>query len=319
VTLSDELLFKPQFCQRVLERYISPADMTEFKKGISDRCDEGARYAVRQRQLAFEQIGQLLQEGLANRKPPFILQKTADQKTESDYRFAALTNLTLWLETNKVGFAVTRRPDVDAAIALLHQLKAREDKLKRELEMQISCLKPVLAFDWLYIDRSRWIIELIFWCSFGVLANTIIKLIRVGREGKYNANEFCLIFPKAILAPVLALVITALWASGLSESKINFTNLAYLLVLFFVLGFATENLYEKIVGLADLVVTSSATASQARIDAAARESRYTYTTTNITANDLPIARTLTDLESKLSKVTRAAFERGVVSRLAKDK
>ena len=102
VTLSDELLFKPQFCQWVLERYVSPADMTEFKKGISDRCEEMARVAIRKRQITLGQIAALAQGELDDQTLPFILQKTSDQKTEADYRFTSLTNLSLWLQTQPI-------------------------------------------------------------------------------------------------------------------------------------------------------------------------------------------------------------------------
>ncbi len=318
MTLSDVMLFKPQFNQSVLERYVSPAEMTAFRQRITDQCEEAARYVVRQRQVLFDQIGTLVQEGLADQKPPFILQRTTDQKTEADYRATSLTGLANWLETNRTRFAVAKLPQVNAVIASLRQVKLQENRLKQELKMQFDSLEPVLAFDWLYIDDAKWIIELAAWCFFGLLANTIIKLIGAMRADDYRPREFCLIFPKAILAPVLALVVTALWASGLSESKINFANLPYLLVLFFLLGFATENLYGKIVGLADLIVTPTATLAQAKLEAAARESRYKYTTERVEKDDLPPPQTLSELETKLKQVAKSAYERGLVTQLAKE-
>ena len=151
-----------------------------------------------------------------------------------------------------------------------------------------------------------------------MLANTIIKLIGAMRGDKYQPREFCLIFPKSILAPVLAMVITALWASGLSDSKISFTNLPYLLVLFFLLGFATESLYDKIVGLSELIVTPTAKVAEAKLEAAAKASRYLFTTPLTTVDDLPAPKTLDDLATNLKTVAKSAFERGIVSQLSKN-
>jgi hypothetical protein len=321
IQLSEEILFEPVFCQSFLERYISPADLAEFKQSVKARCEETARLAVRQRKLVFAPIPAFLSNAL-NHIPvsqhPHLWQPGAD-RTETDYRMTRLADLRHWLETATNGLAADRRGEWQGLVNALQRQEQRETNLESTLETEIFCLEPVLAFDWLYLDKYAWVFEMFVWCWVGVLANTIIKLIESMRgKREYDPNEFCLLFPKAVLAPVLGMVVTALWSSGLSESQINFANLPYLLVFFFALGFATESLYDKIVKLTELIVSRAATPSEERLAAAAAQSRYKFITRAVDVGDVPPPRNLNELESKLAAVAGAAFERGVVSRSARN-
>jgi hypothetical protein len=320
IRLSGEILFEPEFCQSALERYIPPADFAEFKQSVKARCDETARLAVRQRKLVFAPIPVFLSNALSHlpvSQHPHLWQPGAD-RTETDYRMARLDDLRGWLESNTNGLAADRREEWQRLINSLQRQAQREANLESALETEIFCLEPVLAFDWLYLDNYAWAFELFVWCWVGVLANTIIKLIESMRgKREYDPKEFCLLFPKAVLAPVLGMVVTALWSSGLSDSQISFANLPYLLVFFFALGFATESLYDKIVKLTELLVARAATPSEERL-AAAAQSRYKFITRAVDVGDLPPPRNLKELESKLAAVAGAAFERGVVSRSARN-
>ncbi|UAA37550.1 hypothetical protein KIH87_12600 [Paraneptunicella aestuarii] len=128
------------------------------------------------------------------------------------------------------------------AIGLLGSLS--EQELKARKEMMISAheeLRPQLSFLWLYHPGSMWIVELVFWSWFGLFSCSLVNLNKVCRERRYTASEFSLMFPRIILAPVLGMVVVALISSGYAMQDQKLNNFPYLLMLFFFLGFTSEN------------------------------------------------------------------------------
>lgn len=128
------------------------------------------------------------------------------------------------------------------AIELLGSLS--EQELDARKEMMISAheeLRPQLSFLWLYHPGSMWIVELVFWSWFGLFSCSLVNLNKVCRERRYTASEFSLMFPRIILAPVLGMVVVALISSGYAMQDQKLNNFPYLLMLFFFLGFTSEN------------------------------------------------------------------------------
>ena len=124
----------------------------------------------------------------------------------------------------------------------LELLAGQEASAVKDFYGGLDRLKPNISFDWLYHADAGWIIELIVWSIYGVLASALAWLIKQYRQGTYDANLFLLFIPRLFLAPLLSVVITAFIASGESGYQVNLQNLPAFLVFAFAMGFNSESL-----------------------------------------------------------------------------
>ncbi|MDP2136738.1 MAG: hypothetical protein Q8J74_02685, partial [Candidatus Didemnitutus sp.] len=168
------------------------------------------------------------------------------------------------------------------------------------------------SFDWLKIEDAQWVWEVVAWTVFGFLANTLISLFKHCRERTYSADEFLLIFPKLVLAPLLSVVVVALWSSGISTAPINYLNLPVFLVFAFSLGFCTEQLYVAVKDITGWFISRFVKVSEDRVAELAKSVPYVFVNPPPAASVPPPAN-LKQLRERIDSVAKAEFERGTVT------
>jgi hypothetical protein len=315
VVISADGHFRCYYRDDILDRFFSRQKVNEWKQRMDEKAAALRSDALGNRRALLLPLQQFVRTTLSD-QAGLVESWTSGPEAATNVLSTSLSLLQGWLRTQREAVQPQKRALVDEFIDRLGAQAESEIALRSRLLAEIAGLKSNLSFDWFFIDGWKWIIEVCFWCTFGVLANTFIALIYAAREGRYDPSEFLLLIPKATLAPVLAFVIIAWWATGLSESKITFVNLPYFLVLSFALGFVTESLYVKIKELGNLIVGPSASASAARIDAAAQRDVYQFVHANVPPAMVPPASNLAGLREQLRSVARAAVERGLVAQLS---
>ena len=315
IAVSEDGQFRCYYRDDILDRFFARNTVNEWKQRMDEKGTALRDEALLHRATLLGAVQEFVQNTLGEQA---ILTRGWTTGTNAGYNLLSinLPLVTTWLEKQDEALQPAKRGILSEFISQLKAQNKTEVEQRNRLVAEINGLKDKLSFDWFFIDSWTWIIEVFFWCSFGVLANTFITLIYAIREGRYDPKEFLLVVPKGALAPVLALVIISWWATGLSESKINFVNLPYFLVLSFALGFVTENLYVKIKDLASLLVGSSATAAAAKLEAAQQHDVYHYVHPNVSPAALPPASNLDTLREQLRNAAKAGMERGIVAQLS---
>jgi hypothetical protein len=316
VRISEDGFFRCMYRDDILERFFGVNKINEWKQRIDEKSLKVSQQALALRRERLMPIIELVRRGLSHRQPPGVLADKAGTATDADYLSLNLPGARRWLKANRDALHQEKRARADQGDQLLLQQIRWEDEERGQLRAEVDALQPYLPFDWLYHEKWHWVVEVFFWCLAGVLANTFIVLIGVSRSGQYEVKEFLLLLPKAALAPILAIVVTAWWASGFSESKVNFLNLPYFLVFSFLLGFVTESLYSKIKELGNLIVTPAATASEAKLNAAAQREKYQFVHPAASLGNIPPAKNLGELKTQLRQVAKSGMERGLVMQLA---
>ena len=324
--------FAFNFRDDILNRYFARDKINEWKQQQEEKGHRRSLEALGQRRgpilaaavLVFSTFDRSLALTFFPKDPNSSTPEGAI--TDADYLRIILPDSIAWLKRELNGRSPSfippeKRVIVESIISSLEAQDLRETKSRRDLAEQVTGMKPVLSFDWMLIDDARWIFEVIFWCLFGVLAKTLIRLIAVGRLSDndpkaYNPTEFLLFIPKAVLAPLLAVVVVSWWATGYSEAKINFANLPYLLVFFFSLGFMTESIYSKLADLGQLIVGQSVAASEAKMSAASQQAIYQFRSPAVDTGSTATGpvNTISQLADAAKAVTASALERGIVTR-----
>ena len=316
LTISDDGRFKTYYRDDILDHYFARNRVNEWKQRTDEKCLAFRQDAAMRRLLVLDSVRQFIRGSLENAAPPGGAWHVYTNFTVTNILWVELPSLTNWLGRQYSAVVPSKTNLLNELISQVAALHSDEERWRNHLKAEIASLKEHISFDWFRIHEWRWLVEVFFWCTFGVLANTFITLIFAARENRYDAREFLLVIPKATLAPVLAVVIIAWWATGLSESPINFANIPYFLILSFALGFVTENLYVKIKELGTLIVAPSATASAARMQAAARRDLYKFVHPKVDPGILPAAQTVPELSTQLRTVLKGALEHGIVTRVA---
>jgi hypothetical protein len=315
VEISADGHFRFYYRDDILDRFFSRARVNDWKQRMDEKAFALSQDALSGRQAVLLPLQQFVRNSLSDQSG-VVKPWTDGNEATNHVLSASLPLLEGWLAAQRDAVQPSKQTLVDEFVRRLDAQAKHEARLRARLLAEIAGLKSNLSFDWFFIDGWKWIIEVCFWCTFGVLANTFIALIFAAREGRYDAKEFLLVIPKATLAPVLAFVIIAWWATGLSESKITFVNLPYFLVLSFALGFVTESLYVKIKELGNLIVGPSSTVSAARLEAAAQRDVYRFVHPHVPPSAVPPASNLETLREQLRSVAKAAMERGLVAQLS---
>lgn len=315
VAISEDARYRCYYRDDILDRFFARNTVNEWKQRMDEKGAALREEALCHRQPLLLALRDFIQTSLGEQA---ILTEGWTTGTNAECHLLSVNLLLVsnWLEKQRDLLHPDRQKILDEFLRQVEAQDRRETALRQRLVAEIAGLQANLSFDWLFIDGWKWIIEVFFWCTFGVLANTFITLIYATREGRYDPKEFLLVVPKGALAPVLALVIISWWATGLSESKINFVNLPYFLVLSFSLGFVTESLYVKIKDLGNLIVGPSATVSTAKLEAAAKRDVYKFVHPTVSLETLPPAPNLEILRQQLRLAAKAGIERGLVAQLS---
>ncbi|MEM9381037.1 MAG: hypothetical protein AAGB93_13885 [Planctomycetota bacterium] len=254
----DQDSFAYDFNKERLVPYLSSEKIDELEEGL--RADE-KRYtesSSRWRQQNLRRLSMRL-DRLERSNPLSRSLDTTGDILETKPLRALVSEL-----ESLVSAGVLQRVDagfarqIDWEIESLRARVALEDQQRTRMKAQVGALDPPLTFRWLYHRQSGWIFEVAFWTIVGLLCNTMIALISASKTGGYRPELFLLLFPKLAIAPVLSIVIVALFSSGNGQYEISVLNLPMFLVLAFILGFASEGLYDKIRDISNVILPSVA-------------------------------------------------------------
>lgn len=134
-------------------------------------------------------------------------------------------------------------------VQLLTSTIVSEVNLFRNLRQLAPDFQPSLAFDWVRIDNSFWVLEVMFWTWFGVLAKAHTMLMVAYTAKAYEARLFVLVLPRMVIAPLMSIILFAALASGVTTSGFNFLNIAFFLLASFVMGYGSERVSRLIAQL----------------------------------------------------------------------
>lgn len=245
--------FDIKFNDAVLYRFYETQKANEFKQHLTEKNKDLRELFIKKRIALVKQIEQVVTTVYPQERPIYIptldspdltftvqrinLNVLADElaKLKPDFVTHAQANGNAGQKNNVA-------ESYDYIVRQLKDLAAQEFEARKELIGSAEQdLQPQLSFLWLYHPGFNWILELVFWSWFGLFSCALVNLNKRCRENEYSAGEYCLLFPRIILAPVLGLVVVALISSGYAVQDQNLDNFPYLLMLFFFLGFASEN------------------------------------------------------------------------------
>ena len=186
-----------------------------------------------------------------------------------------------------------------------------------EIYQNLPFLRPELSFQWLYHEDMGWIWELVAWTVIGVLINSLLgvqkamqkdRLLPDDQKNHYDPGVYMTVFPQILYAPILAIVVIAMFAAGLTESGILVVNLPYFLVLSFALGFGNERVV-RIVKTGIKAVLGGMTFSKERLaEEAALAARYRaqYSEGRILYGTKP--KSLKEVRQRASSVAKSSME-----------
>lgn len=245
-------VFNYQLNESALERFYDAQEVEAFKEKLADQVKVEKQKSLSQRLQLIQRFNVYVQLQSSG----FALDGLLDIQVKNQSDLAEIERVNLSYIKTRVK-ALQAQNDCSLAISAcdsqsnylylsilsdeLDQLIAEDRKAKMYLKGLSQSLKPQLNFTWLYHPGFGWIFELVFWCWFGLISCHVICLIKNVKNKDYDANIFALVFPRILLAPIMAIVIVALLASGYTEYNQNLNNFPYFLVLAFILGFNTEN------------------------------------------------------------------------------
>jgi hypothetical protein len=315
VIVSGDGRFALSYRDGVLEHNFAKARINEMKQHLDEMRLQLLPVALAQRRQVLVPAVDFAHRALADRAQPGILGLDPRQVQDSDLQLAIIPVTIEWLEAQAERLAPENKAYLPTLLARLRDQHAREETARETFKADVSRLESALSFCWLWVDGCGWIAEVVFWSLFGVLANTIIALITRSRAGQYSADEFVLVFPKILLAPLLAVVVIAIWATGLSEAQVGYLNLPMFLVFAFCLGFATEQVYTLLRDLAQGIVGRLARLSDTKLEEAARNDPYRFVHPPADPASVPPPKTLTELRQTLTDVAQSQMERGIVTQL----
>lgn len=325
-----------------IRRHTSRQEGEDLKRSVVEKLEEYRKRALAKRQTELDRARHLIGLGLSTeaRNGPGVLgcpclrearpvseiagavasmlevAAEVDRPSNEEYAATDLRAAATWLEDMKGQVdADLRGADLKSIVAALGALAQEEDEALAELKLRHRVAGSRLYFRWVHHEGAGWILEVSVWALAGMLCNTLIALIVLTYRGTYNAARFATVFPKLILAPLLAVVFTAMWSSGFTESGVTYVNLPYFLVFSFVLGYATEQLFSKMRDVVG-VILGTAGLSEEKLRMADSLTPYTF----VNPPESPwalVPTTVEELREKAKRVARHEVEKGIVTELAK--
>lgn len=126
------------------------------------------------------------------------------------------------------------------AIAILARQGCDEAQTIQGMRNELLTLDYAVSFAFLDGTGAKWILHLIAWSLFGLFANSLAGLMKAVKNNSYNGLIFAFIYPKMLLAPLIAVVVVALVVYGLFTTQLNLANQPMFLVFAFLSGYASE-------------------------------------------------------------------------------
>ena len=293
VMYRDSGFFDIYFNESALKKFYDIDRVNDFKKDILAQNEDIKQEFARRRSYVIAHLRDYV-DGVFGNDPPLHLPVIPLGQVSNDITSISLAWLLEQIDildnlsVTELGIpAVTPSTGVYTPTAqnkhALHRLgniKKNVDILMREemaakeaLKKRQSELDPQISFIWLYHPGNGWLVELVFWSLFGLYSCTLVNIVKKVSNKKYCAREFCMFFPRILLAPVMALIVVALISSGYSVQDQNLNNFPYFLMLAFFLGFNSESLNALIRDISNKILRPIAFSS-ARLREANRTQPY---------------------------------------------
>ncbi len=302
-----------------LAKWFGQGEIDLFKSRLKEKAADIAHQNALERRQVLAPLRAFADRGLSEVGPLQFLPTSGPDTDDAPWNSVLLDETALWLKARGNTFVPEKQIEYQRYLEMLGRQAAREHERAERLKREVQGLDSSLSFDWLQVENSKWILEVIAWTIFGVIANTTIGLVESARKGTYKADEFVLFLPKMFLAPVLSVVAIALWSSGFTTAPISFLNLPLFLVLSFSLGLVTEQVYTALRKAAQWLVARFVSIDEEKFAAAAKNLPYTF----VNPKPAPASATgdaapanLKQLAAALQTQASADVERGLVSKLA---
>jgi hypothetical protein len=311
--------FTPHYDDAVLGKLFAPVKIAEIKERVAGKAGAARTQTEIERRQLLEPLRVFADRSLSDTGPLMILSDRTPKETGGLWTGLNLEEIRRWLDSRRSRLAVEKQNDLEAQIAAIERQIQRESVRKTNLSTELRALESGLSFNWLHIAGAAWVLEVISWTIFGFFANTLITLFQHCRKGTYSADEYILIFPKLVLAPLLSVVAVALWSSGISSAPINFLNLPIFLIFSFSLGFCTEQLYGALKDVTGWFLSRFVKVSEDRVAELAKNVPYVFVHPPAPAASDAAAtppQNLRQLRAKLEQAAQAGFERGAVAKLS---
>jgi len=120
------------------------------------------------------------------------------------------------------------------------------------------------------------------------------------------------------MAPILSVVLAAVWASGFSKSEINFLNLPYFLFFAFITGFSSEKIPSLLRELSARIF-GGLRWSDPKLKRAGEKAQYSFAVQDLSFTDVqdPPAQTFAEAEAKAVTLAKAQARKAMVDDVAK--
>lgn len=324
----DPVTFEVRLQPHKLVSYFPENKLIELKQDLETRARALRKESLRWRNNRLVSLREVLDGAFMDpdtHKARHIMAPHSDY----DIEHGRLSDYVVWLDENLSSAAKEKQAALQGFKGELEKKLEREAKDIKDLQVTVQTLEAPLSFRFIWHEGEGWIFEVVIWTLIGLLSNTMIALITTVKkdletEGaitgeSYSPVRFQLLVPKAVLAPVLSIVVVALWTSGFSKSQIEVLNLPWFLVLSFLLGFGTESLYGKLRDLISTIVGRAATYDTGKAKLAKRISLpgLTRQYPDVDPDTLPTAHTFDDLQDRLETVAQPEIERILVDEFNK--
>ena len=230
-----------------LERFVSRSTLDDWLENVAEQTASTRAQIGGYRCVALSSTAKFINDHDAGNPLNNFNLSCADDSSSSGPRPTSVARLRLLFQSMPVG-ALSEEGERERTKLLQHleALEEQEQAAVDEFYQGLNQLKPNISFDWLYHEGAGWVLELIVWSIYGVLASAIAGLIKAYKSGTYDGRLFLLFIPRLFLAPLLSVVITAFISSGESGYQVNLQNLPAFLVFAFAMGFNSESLTRTI-------------------------------------------------------------------------
>lgn len=256
MTFIEGQYFVVQFSEVTLNRFYDVGKANAFKQSIIAEVDNIKALHIATRINFVERVKSTLLHLFPNKslaELPIDLPITYGnigevqvQKIKLQTLKERLIKIMQLLEANTDSLQPVHLLKIEQYIDEIDEIYIAEQYSEKLIKNRMIELQAQKSFLWLYHDGSKWIWELVFWSLFGLFCCTLVNLTKRVRDQDYVPGEFCFLFPRLILAPVMGVVIVALLSSGYSVQDQNLNNFPYFLMLAFFIGFSSENITTKI-------------------------------------------------------------------------
>lgn len=248
----------------VLLRYFSPKRVADFKTALDERITAMRSNALDQRRAALDAVAHIVfRHGFDDSYPlPEPLrqyrtdtrQRISGHLGDDAYIYADLDALMSWLQRLSDARDIEQKLNYQPQIDALQQVKITERTVTYKILTSPLNLDDTLSFRWLRIENGQWLFELAFLAWMGVLVQTLVALIEIGAPkserplatSQFDPRAFMFLFPRLLMAPIVAIVVLAMVSAGITGIEVTISNLPVFLFFAFILGFANDRLVDII-------------------------------------------------------------------------